>query len=167
MYFEFSKSILVLSKQKEGKNMQVYNNKKPFINRQILIDLKEMNSAKTLESTITFIHDLYDSKFLCAMLSRGKRGDSEAFSPYLLNCYDEDDTYYLPIFTNELEVLKASKEFEQYTTYLLEFDDILNLFAAINGETPISLVIDPYGTQYTITSSMLKIATETLENADK
>lgn len=142
--------------------MQVYNNRKPFINRQILIDLKNMNTKKTIESTVDFMKDLYNSKFLCAMLSHGKRGNNETFSPYLLNCYD-DDVYYFPIFTSEIEVLKASQDFENYTTYLLDFEDIQKLFATINSETPISLVIDPYGVQYTITSSMLKIASETLE----
>lgn len=142
--------------------MQIYNDKKTFINRQILKDLKEMNSKKTIEATITFMKDLYNSKFLCAMLSRGKHGNNETFSPYLLRCEDET-TFYFPVFTNEIEILKASKDFDDYTVYLLDFEEIVNLLKALNTEMSVAILIDPEGVQYSITPSMLQVANETLE----
>ena len=144
--------------------MQVYDKKRPYINRQILIDLKDLKDNKDLNSTKRFISDLFNSKFLCAMLSRGRNETSEAFSPYILECEGENEgEYVLPIFTNDFEVLKNNNDFKEYTTYLLDFDDILGIYTAINSEMPLSIVIDPYGTNFFLTETMIKIAQDTFE----
>ena len=145
--------------------MQIYDRKRPYINRQILIDIKNLQETKTLEATKKFIDDLFSGKFLCAMLSRGHTETSEAFSPYLLT--NEDNEYVFPIFTNELEILKGQKDFDNYTVYALEFEDILNIKNILNKQIPVAIAIDPYGTNFYLTDTMIKVAMAAKDGFEK
>ena len=145
--------------------MQIYDRKRPYVNRQILIDIKNLQESRTLESIKKFIDDLFGGKFLCAMLSRGHSETSEAFSPYLLA--NEDGEYVFPIFTNELEILKGQNDFDNYTVYSLEFEDILNILNVLSKQIPVAIAIDPYGTNFYLTEAMIRVAMVAKNGSEK
>ncbi len=138
--------------------MQIYDKNRPYINRQTLIDIKQLSLSATIDTTKKMVENIYKGKFLCPMLCRGRKKNAEQFSPYLLT--SDDVEYVLPIFTNELEINRCKEDFDEYTVYLCDFADILGIYTALAKSLPISIVIDPYGTNFILTKEMIDIIRE-------
>lgn len=138
--------------------MQIYDKNRPYVNRQTLIDIKQLALSPTLDTTKKMVENIYKSKFLCPMLCRGRRGSFEQFSPYLLT--NDDEEYVLPIFTNELEINRCKEDFDEYTVYLCNFADILGIYTALATKLSIFIAIDPYGTNFILTQDMIEIIKE-------
>ena len=138
--------------------MYRYIDSKPFINRTILADINRLKKSdatalNSAEDIKKFINNLFESKFLLAMLSRGSDDSSESFSPYLIQ---SDMGYILPIFTNKFDILKESDMFDDYTIYVDNFSNIILIYKTLlNTLGQLYISIDPFGTNYILDKGMI------------
>ena len=149
--------------------MYIYQDDMPFMNRTIIKDIKNLKENDNVNNDVMadikkFIDDLFNSKFLLAMLSRSSTQTEEAFSPYLIN---SDFGYILPIFTSKIEILREQDMFDDFTIYVDHFSNILLMYKAlvdrVNGNLYIS--IDPFGHNYILDKEMIDDAIDII--ADK